>query len=408
MTVFYLLQRLFALFSLAILAGGGYLVWSWWDVNHDDLTLNDGQDWRLYTGAALLAWSLLGRFILPLILAHGGAGHGRMKRSTGREIAGPDGATVRVESYGPAHAPPLIFTHGWGMDSTIWHEAKQTLSQRFRVVVWDLPGLGKSSPPKDGHIALERYAADLRRIVEDVGGPAVLVGHSIGGMIVQTYGRLFPETLGREIAGIVLENTTHTEAHRTTVIGGLVQALRPLVEFLMRLDVWLQPLVWLMNWQSYLSGSTHLAMRLAGFGTQPTRAQLDQASLLATRNSPAVQAKGNLAMMHWGVTDSLPQLRVPALVFIGGRDIVTLPQAGERIAELLPQATLLPVREAGHMGPVELASIYNSVIAEFADRVFTAGALRADAPPRTPGQPWPEEGEGQPPRGSGDGVGRRM
>ena len=63
-------------------------------MNHDGLVSNDRQDWRLYTGAALLAWSFLGRFILPLAMAHGGSGRGRMHRSAGREIATPDGAKV--------------------------------------------------------------------------------------------------------------------------------------------------------------------------------------------------------------------------------------------------------------------------------------------------------------------------
>src|SRR5690606_25155484 len=114
--------------------------------------------------------------------------------------------------------------------------------------------------------------------------------------------------------------------------GRMFQALqKPVIEPMMWLDMWLSPLVWLLNWQSYLSGSTQLAFRLAGFGARPPRAQLNQAALLATRNSPKIQAKGNMAMFRWEVTGDLPRLRLPTLVFTGGRDVVTLPQAGEAI-----------------------------------------------------------------------------
>src|SRR3712207_7903763 len=51
-------------------------------------------------------------------------------------------------------------------------------ARHFRVIVWDLPGLGKSK----GEISLESFAANLAIIVEHSGADRVgLVGHSIGG-----------------------------------------------------------------------------------------------------------------------------------------------------------------------------------------------------------------------------------
>lgn len=374
MTILHVLQRVLALISLAVLGTAGYLIWSWWDQSPWLRALDvreDPQATRLYIGAALLAWALLGRFVVLALLARPGEAERRTERGETRSVRTPDGAEVNVEIYGLAHAPALVLTHGWGMDATIWADAKRHLADRYRLIVWDLPGLGRSSQPGDGHHTIERYARDLRTVLTLAEGPAVLVGHSIGGMTVQTFCRLYPELLGKEVAGIVLENTTHTNPLKTTALGGALNALRwPVIEPLMRLDMVLFPLIWAMNWMSYLNGHTHLAFRIAGFGASPTRAQLDHAARLPTKNSPAVQAKGNLAMSRWAVTEALPSIRVPALLFIGGRDLVTRPRAGETIAELLPDVQVVRVQRAGHMGPVEEAAVYNNEIARFADRVL--------------------------------------
>ncbi len=380
MVILYLLQRLFGLASLAALAAGGWLVWSWID-HRDSILATEWQrdDRWLYAGLALLALSVLGRPVVLFLAARRGPPDARLDRAAPVLVTGPDGAVLRTERYGRRDGPTLVFTHGWGMDSTIWREAKDQLSDRFRLVFWDLPGLGRSSQPRDGRYAVERLAEDLRAIVADCGGPVVLVGHSIGGMIVQTLCARHPEMLGRQVAGIVLENTTHTNPLNTLILAPLWRALRrPVIEPMMRLDIRLQPVVWLMAWHGYLSGSTQLAMRLAGFGSRPTRAQLDHASLLVTRNPPGVQAKGNLAMFRWGVTEALPAIDVPTLVLIGGRDIVTLPSAGELIAGALPAARAARIARAGHMGPVECGRDYNDALAAFALQ-----ALAPSAAPRT-------------------------
>lgn len=377
-----ILQRVFALASLAVLALGGYLLWSGWQV-HEALRPHDGvfdtQDWRLWVGGALIAWSLLGRLPVAMMLGRRADDGSRLKRQPGFEVQTTTGAKLNVEAYGPADAPVLIFVHGWGMDAGVWWEARHMLAKRYHLLAYDLAGLGRSSQFADGRYSLEKFSDDLLEVVGRVAPrKVILVGHSIGGMIIETFCRRHPETLNRQVLGIVLENTTHTAPTRTTILGEGIHTLKPLLEVLMRLDIVLQPIVWLMNWQSYLSGSTHIAMRLGGFGTEPTKAQLNQVSLLATRNSPAVQAKGNIAMMNWSVSEDLPGVRIPALVFIGGRDLVTVASAGETIARRLPQARPVHVEEAGHMGPLELAETYNPAIAAFADEVFTRGARSAD------------------------------
>jgi pimeloyl-ACP methyl ester carboxylesterase len=383
-----ILQRFLALVSLALAAVGGYLAWSWWELRNELRALPgpidrlDTEDWRLWVGAALLAWWLLGRLPLALTLGRPGRDGAWLQRGPASDIESADGAVLRTERSGPADAPLLVMIHGWGMERRTWNRARAILSQRYEVAAYDLAGLGQSKAPPDRDYGLERLSDQLLAVLEAAGRrKVVLVGHSIGGMIVQTFCRRHAALLGERIAGIVLVNTTHEDPTRTMILGPVAHAMKPLLIAMMWLDIVLEPLAWLLNWQSYLSGSTHLAMRLGGFGARPTRSALELVARDATTNRPAIQARGNIAMMKWRATEDLPAIDVPALVFIGGRDIVTLPSAGEAIARRLPQAQLARMPQAGHLGPIELADDYAQRMAAFADEVFTRGAVSADAAP---------------------------
>jgi pimeloyl-ACP methyl ester carboxylesterase len=383
MILFAFLQRLFAIGSLAVFAVAAWLLWRWYDAGHlaDALGLAEPSAAMLWWGAELMAFSLLGRFPILMLLGRNET-TAPARRADSFEIPGADGAVLHVEMEGATEGPILVFTHGWGLSARIWAEARADLGARFGLVFWDLPGLGRSGRPTAGY-SVEGFAEDLHAVIDSLpeDRPVILVGHSIGGMTVQTFCARHPELLNRRVAAIVLENTTHANPLETMIFSRVLRPLQPVIELACKLDMILSPALWVMNWQAWLSGSTHIAARLAGFGTRPTREQLDRTARLPTKNSPAVQARGNIAMLHWSVTDRLPRIDVPALVFAGGRDLITRDHAGEAIAAALPQARLVRVEEAGHMGPVEKAAFYNEQIGDFAEFVRLLRS-RAPAPSR--------------------------
>jgi pimeloyl-ACP methyl ester carboxylesterase len=375
MPLLFLLRLIFSLLSWVVLGAASYLVWSWW---HGDLVIGaDGlarrvrdEDWRLWLGVALLAWSFLGKWLVVPLVARPDQRRTRAERGEGQTVTSPTGNELHVEVSGPIDAPPIILTHGWGLDGTIWFYARHDLAKRFRVITWDLAGLGKSRRGRSGAVDLTRFADDLAAVLDLAGRrPALLVGHSIGGMTIQTLARDHPRLLKNQVCGLVLLNTTYTNPLRTMIFSRLLQGLRrPLLEPLLHLTIWLQPLAWLSAWQSYLSGSAHLANRF-GFGRFVTRSQLEHTTLLATRNSPAVQARGNLAMFRWDATGALEGLKLPVLVIGGEADIVTKPEASQEIAGSTPEGRLQRVEGVNHMGFLERAEVYTEAIEAFADAV---------------------------------------
>ena len=450
------------LLSIAILAGGIYLLKSWYDESHHlevvipagespgsdrwkDRVLEavkDGTGRRVFRyepgwnrgtamlagGIALLAWATVGQWIgrglFMLTLRSGssttgapGAGpaeavglkkeskKARRRKARGQKaVAGvrspippeadedprserlgevhtirrPDGSELRVECYGPADAPPIIMTHGWGANSTEWFYPKKYLTGRFRLIVWDEPGLGLSKKPDNNDYRLENLAADLEAVLAFADNrPAVLVGHSIGGMITLTFCKIFPEALGTRVAGLVLAHTSYTNPVRTTRMAALYTAIeKPVLIPLMYLTIALWPLAWLMNWMSYLNGSAHRSTHRGSFSGNETRGQLDFVSRFVPHGRPDVLARGMLGMIAYDATTTLARINVPTLVFVGDQDSTTTPEAGEFIARNVPKADLVTLSPARHMGLVEHHDRFDRLVGEFAATCQSASIAR--------------------------------
>lgn len=372
------LQFLFTLLALAILGAAAWLLGDWYFgewVQVDGDLVHVREAWRLWLGLGLLGWSFLGRPVILALVARRDVVPSRATRRASRMIESDTGSRLYVEDDGAAGrvGPTAVLTHGWGLDSTIWNTTRDRLGGSTRVIAWDLPGLGKSKVASLAHVRLETMAADLRAVIEQAGEPVVLVGHSIGGMTIQTLARDHPALFGSKVKGVLLFNTTWTNPLRTMILSPLAKALRrPVIEPLLHLAIWLEPLVWLSMWQSYLSGSAHLANRL-GFGASVTRSQLEHTTLLATRNRPAVMARGNLAMFAWDAEDALKDLPCPVEVVSGEIDIVTLPDAGKAIAEAAG-ARLHMEPGANHMGFLEQVEAYTAILDGFLAKIQPTSA----------------------------------
>ena len=213
----------------------------------------------------------------------------------------------------------------------------------------------------------------------------VLVGHSIGGMTILTFCRLSPEMLGRKVAGIALVNTIYTMPLNTIVASGLLRALRwPVLVPLLHVTIGPWPLVWVMNWKSYLDGSAHLATAWISFSGHATRGQLDFAAWFTAKQHPGVLAKGILPMLDWDQTATLPGITVPTLIITADRDKLTLPRASKDMKRLIPGAELVQVVPAGHTGFLEQSTTYDEAIAAFAAQCHAratplGGVLRTKA-----------------------------
>lgn len=254
-----------------------------------------------------------------------------------------DGTTIHAEVFGPAGAPTLVLTHGWSTDNTEWFYAKRQLAGHFRLIVWDLPGLGATMSPADADFSIERMATDLHTVLTLADGkPVVIVGHSIGGMINLTFCKMYPQDLKTKVVGLVELDSSYTNPVKTTKNSGLNLALqKPVAEPLLHAMIPLSGVFRALEWLSYQEGLQPSSNARSAFDGTESRGQLDLVSRYGFESSPAVVARGTLAMFHWDMTPELPRITVPVLMIVGKDDTTTLPTASETMASTIPQGKLL-------------------------------------------------------------------
>lgn len=97
-----------------------------------------------------------------------------------------DGTEIYFKDWGSGK--PVLFSHGWPLDSDMWEKQMLFLSERgYRTIAFDRRGFGRSSQPWDGY-HYDRFADDIHELIEHLGIEEVtLVGFSMGGGDVTRY-----------------------------------------------------------------------------------------------------------------------------------------------------------------------------------------------------------------------------
>ena len=134
-----------------------------------------------------------------------------------------DTGEVRLNyAEGPAHGPPLVLLHGLGRRWQVFLPVIPALSLRWHIFAPDLRGHGKSSRAARGYQG-PQYAEDIARLLrERVSAPAVLFGHSLGGMLGMWVASHHPELARALILGdnMIVAPRLHNPMY-TSLFSGL-------------------------------------------------------------------------------------------------------------------------------------------------------------------------------------------
>lgn len=125
-----------------------------------------------------------------------------------------DGYALYSRSTGVGK-PAELFESGLGDVSGIWHLVEPIVAEHTHTIVYDRAGVGRSSKATTPR-TFTNIVADLSQVLEQlsVEPPYILVGHSLGGLLVRLYAASHPKA----VAGLVLVDSPHeqqTEAART-------------------------------------------------------------------------------------------------------------------------------------------------------------------------------------------------
>ena len=98
-----------------------------------------------------------------------------------RPVASADGTRIACQRSGTG--PPLVLVHGSVNDHTSWESLLPPLEEHFTIYALDRRGHGESDPVVDrAAYAIEREFEDVAAVIDAVGVPTAVLGHSYGAL----------------------------------------------------------------------------------------------------------------------------------------------------------------------------------------------------------------------------------
>ena len=247
------------------------------------------------------------------------------------------------EAAGDHASQPLVFLHGIGGAARAWRGQINAFGDRYYAIAWDMPGYGGSAPLPT--VSISALADALRDFLLQVGATKpVLVGHSIGGMIVQQSLSKSPD-LAR---AIVLAQTSPAFGKPD---GDWQKTF---------IDARLGPLD---------RGETlaSLAPSLVGelVGDDP-----DIGGMAVARDCMAAVPETTyrptmLALMGFDLRQALKNIAVPTLVLSGSKDNNAPAPMMAKMASYIPSAEYVEIEGAGHLVNLERAQAFNTALDQF-------------------------------------------
>ena len=251
-----------------------------------------------------------------------------------------NGLDIHHEVQG--EGPPIVFVHGLGATSNVWHAQRVTLSKYYRVIVYDRSGCGRSQRARDGY-SINAWADELAGLLDYLAVPsAVVVGHSLGSMVAQRFaGKYAKRTRALILAGGEAElppdaRQLLTERAHVIEAQGMLGAVGP----------WLT---------SVLSATTREA--------NPALVGLLREMYLS--NDARTYAQHCLALRDGAVRGEHANIACPTLLTVGDQDPVTPLSWQRQIAAGIAGSHIRIIPGTAHMTMLEAPAVFNTVVLDF-------------------------------------------
>jgi pimeloyl-ACP methyl ester carboxylesterase len=252
-------------------------------------------------------------------------------------------AGITYRESGRRDAPALVLLHGIGSTSAGWRLQYGPLGVHFRVIAWDAPGYGGSTPLAGEAPSADDYARTLARLLDALGIRTAIVGtNSWGTPTGVVFARLYPQRVRALVLGGPAAGWgSAPKEERDKRIAARIERVTTLGVKQMREDD---------------------AAELVAPGTR--------AEVLAwIRGAEGLNADGYAqAARMLGAVDvprEIAAVACPIKVVSGAQDRRTPPETNaKRIAAAAPNATLQMVPNCGHLPHLEHPEVFNAAVLE--------------------------------------------
>jgi sigma-B regulation protein RsbQ len=233
---------------------------------------------------------------------------------------------------GRADGPTLVLAHGFGCDQNMWRLVTPALARRFRVVLFDYVGAGRSDLSAwrpERYATLDGYAQDVLEILAQLDlWQVVFVGHSVSATIGVLAANREPARFSR----LVLVTPSPRYVDDGDYRGGFSEA--DIQELLESLD------------SNYLGWSAAMAPVIMG---NPDRPELgEELTNSFCRTDPTIARSFAHATFLSDNRVDLATVTMPSLIIQCRDDVIAPREVGAFVHEQMPGSTLVTVDATGH------------------------------------------------------------
>ena len=226
----------------------------------------------------------------------------------------------------------MIFAHGFGCDQNMWRLVTPAFEEKYRVIVFDLMGSGRSDSSqydRKRYDTLEGHGRDVLAIAHEVArGPVVFVGHSVSAMIGMLATILEPERFSAQ----VMIGPSPCYINDGDYRGGFER--EDIESLLDTLD------------SNYLGWASSMAPKIMGV---PERPELgEELTNSFCRTDPEIAKHFARVTFSSDQRDDLAKSKVRTLVLQSSDDMIAPQFVGEYVAKTMPDARLRVIQNIGH------------------------------------------------------------
>jgi pimeloyl-ACP methyl ester carboxylesterase len=241
---------------------------------------------------------------------------------------------------------PVLLISGLAADHTAWAQQTAFLERRYRVIVFDNPGIGRTEGPR-GPYSTRQLAGVAAGLLRHLGlDHAHVVGASLGGAVAQQLALERPE--------LVRSLSLHgTWARSDRYLQALMRSWQAAARVLSRLDLCRQ--LWLFTFTVWW------------FNDRPEALEELERDVAA---DPGLQRPDQFcdqveACLAHDVLDRLGEIEAPTYLSVGDRDILTPAHHAYAIKQRLSSARLRVWQKMGHAPFWEIPDEFNARQLEF-------------------------------------------
>jgi len=275
------------------------------------------------------------------------------------EVAGFGGPVTVALAEAGVGGRPLLLVHGFtGAKEDFTDHLDPLADMGWHAVAPDQRGHGASSQPSDeAAYTFEAFAADLIGLLDALGWHrCVALGHSMGGMIVQTAILQHPDRFD----GLVLMDTSHKglRADPELIELGVALARTEGLAAVMAAQDGLGP-------DQPLGTGPHqrLLETREGYKEFGARKMLASSAAMYAAMLQTITAATSIDRLA-----DLPRIGVPTLVLVGEED-APFRKPSQRMADAIPGAELVVLPDGGHSPQFESPELWWKALSGFLDRV---------------------------------------